>query len=441
MPSKERVVAAVIAVVALGVVGGALAWRRRAAEDASMRAAYVSWEEGGGAARAIEPNVAAGANGDVVVAWMRVPASQSRGGETAADAIGVRFARDPAPAPAAPAARAAPAAPTDFSPLVLVRSPDKRFAADPAIAALPDGAFVLTWLAFRADLAAHGEAYDMRVYAARAEPGARAFGEPALVTTDDADREYDRPWSTVTPRGRIVVGYRWFARAQGGIAVATSDDGGRTFRRRELFSRFNFGGGLVTTCSAREHVYVAWFDPAAGAILLRASHDGGDTFADDTQRTVSAPGETVALEAPSCVADRDEVVVSYGIGAGPIDTGASALLAHVALARSRDAGRTFDARASFSARDGALLHPRLQPLGGALSVVAYGARGELLLLRGGFGQNTDGAVLRGDLRVAPRRDDPAWAGDYLGYATRGERAYVAFVDAAGGAPQVAFFTR
>jgi hypothetical protein len=82
-----------------------------------------------------------------------------------------------------------------------------------------------------------------------------------------------------------------------------------------------------------------------------------------------------------------------------------------------------------------------------LAIVAYstpappaGDVGELRLFRVAFGAIADGTVLRGNLRIAPRRDDPAWAGDYLGFVTGGSRAYVASVDPESGAPQVTLFT-
>lgn len=446
--STRRVLVAVVAVTAICAAGfGAVRWRAARAREERLRAQYLSYGEAGARERAIEPNLAVHGRQAVVV-WMRSPRAErdddenARGGEAegAADALGVRMSVDDG---------------VSFGAIDLVRSPGGSFAADPALAVLPDGAFVLTWLAFRANLAAHGDAYDMRVYAARAQAGTLHFGEPTLVTTDEAEHEYDRPWSTVTSRGDVLVGYRAAARGRAGISVARSRDGLR-WDRRELISEFGFGGGLVTMCAAgrRDDVYVAYFDPVKG-IVLRASHDGGETFPDDAARVVSAPGEDVALEAPSCVADDDELVVAYGIGAEPIDTGSSAVLASVALARSRDGGRTFDARAVAAAPERWLVHPRLARagVGGSrqLGIVAYATppargrgrgapfgSGELVYLRTAFGGPTRSVTLRGDLRVAPRRDDPAWAGDYLGFVEHEGRVDVAFVDPAPGTPHVVF---
>ena len=449
------------AVIAVSVAAcGAFATARlcaRRSRIADLRAAFISYEDD--ATRAIEPSIAVNKADEIVIAWMRVADHDDHGdqgtrageaGEAgeAAQAIGVRFAGG-----------------AQLGPIERVRSPGGRFAADPVLAVLPDGAFVLSWLGFRANLQARGDAYDMRVYAARAEPGSRYFNAPALVTTDEADHEYDRPWPTVTSRGRIVVGYRRAASGNAGITVAWSDDGAATFQRRDIFSRFGFGGGLVTVCAASnsDRVYLAYFDPAAG-IVVRASRDGGDSFPDDGASTITAPDENVAMEAPSCVADADEVVVAYGIGAGPMDTGSSALLARVALVRSRDGGRTFDARASIGQQGRLLLHPRMVAMteadagggapGPALAIAAYAApvpdhgpgpaavtRGDVRLFRFSFATPPrEAAVLRRGVGLVPRRDDPAWAGDYLGFVHRGTRAYVAYVDVSSGAPQVALLS-
>ncbi len=243
--------------------------------------------------------------------------------------------------------------------------------------------------------------------------------------------------------GRVVVGYRFAGAGTAGIAVASSDDG-RRWERQELLSTFGFGGGLVTVCTAREHVYVAYFDPLRG-IISRASHDGGVTFPDDVERTVSAAGENVAMEAPSCVADGEDLVVAYGIGARSIDTASSAPLSQVALARSRDAGKTFDARAAISEPSRVLLHPRMIAVDdGAIGIVAYAAptpaagHGEVRFFRSAFGQATSNAVLRANVRIAPRRDDPAWSGDYLGYAIQGGRLLTVFEDVPTTTPQAVF---
>jgi hypothetical protein len=347
---------------------------------------------------------------------MRVP----EGGADAADAIGLRFSHDGG---------------AHFGTTALARSPDGRFAADPGIGALPSGAFVVTWLAFRAK--PHEEAYDMRVVAAVARPGDGALGTPVLVTSDEGEHEYDRPWPTVTSRGTIVVGYRSGFRGDGGVSIARSTDG-VTWRRSELLSRFQFAGGLVTTCAAADadNVYVAYLDPVEG-IIVRASHDDGETFPD--QRSASAKDENVALEAPSCVASGEDVVVAYGVGRGPIDTGESAVLSQVVLARSHDAGRSFQVRASVEEPGRDLVHPRIGRIGdkGALGLLAETASGQLLFRREPFSPASRSVVLRSDLRVALRRSDPAWAGDYIGFASEGARAYAAFVDARP-LPRVAF---
>jgi hypothetical protein len=410
---------------ALLAVGGTWRWRHEQQRHAHLQKTFISYEDG--TSRAIEPTVATNTHGDVIVAWMRARTSGP------ADAIGVRLAR----------AGGLP------GPIALVRSPGGRLAADPAIVTLADGTFLLTWLGFHAQ--AHGDAYDMRVYAARVDPARASTSVPVLVTADAPDREYDRPWSAIGARGRIFVVYRFTHGGKGGIAVASSIDGGAMWEPRELFADWGFGGGLATVCAASaaggDHVYIAYFDPVLG-IVMRRSDDKGLTFPDAERQVVSAPGENVALEAPSCVARDDELVVSYGISAGPLDTATSAVLSHVALARSSDAGRTFDTRDGLAVGGRVLMHPRLLRMDdGSMEVATYAfsssteaaaKAGELRLLHARFAhERNDGDVLRDALRMAPRRSDPLWGGDYLGFAALGRQLYIAYSDPSEGMPEVA----
>ncbi len=174
--SRRRTIVVIVAIVVVGSAAFAVQnTRTKHRREEALRTEYLSYE--GADTRAIEPNLAVSSRGEVVVAWMRSPAHSERerdepskrepardehdGAEEAADALGVRFSADNG---------------RHFGPIQLVRS-NGRFLADPAIAVLSSGAFVLTWLAFRADVVNHGDAYDMRVYAARAEPGSGHFDE------------------------------------------------------------------------------------------------------------------------------------------------------------------------------------------------------------------------------------------------------------------------
>jgi hypothetical protein len=172
-------------------------------------------------------------------------------------------------------------------------------------------------------------------------------------------------------------------------------------------------------------VYVAYFDD--DKIVLLGSDDAGRTFRDST--VVSAMGENVALEGPSCVAFGADVVVAYGLGIGPIDTGSSAVLSRVVIARSHDAGRTVRERIHIDQEGATLLHPRLARVGtNEAALLAY-AGDDLRVFRLD-GSTANSRVVRRNVHTATRRSDPAWGGDYLGFAVEGTHGYAAFVDSA-----------
>jgi hypothetical protein len=427
-------------VVAAAVVAAAVGLRQQRTvrlRTERLRAAFISYE--GGASKAIEPDVAVNSRGDVAVAWMHVPQPRVRDegadiDQVGADAIGVRVGEAPHVGTASAVA---------FRPTLLVRPPGGRFSADPSLAALPSGDFVLTWLGFRLNIEAHGEPYDMGVFSQPIGPNAEATSEPHSVTGERRGRDYDRPSVAVTSRGRLVVAYRFEAPGRAGIEVATSEDG-VAWIQHEVSSQVGFLGGLSTVCAARggTHVYVAYVDPLAG-VVLRVSHDDGETFSDPDAHTLSKPGEPVALEAPSCVAEGNEVTVSYGLSASPIGTTSSALLDAVVLVRSRDAGKSFAPWTSVKSEGRRFVHPRLLSLGaGAIGVAAYslaeGARrADIRLVRAATGASSGEEVLASEVLFAPERSDPNWAGDYLGAAALGAFGMVAYVDPSAGQPEVA----
>jgi hypothetical protein len=417
---RRVALAAAIVMIAAGFV----LWRRAQVQakremETILGREYISYEKG--APRALGPNLAVSRQGGVVVAWM-----QSDLG-VPGDAIGVRFSPDEG---------------EHFGPIQRLRFPG-RLVADPAIAALPNGGFVLAGLASASrDV---GAAPAASVFAARAEPGGERFADPVLVTPDDRGRAYDRPWLAAVSSGTSLLAYRFSDGPTGGVELATSNDG-RAWDRRPIVSAPGFAGGPVTLCAAPSggNVYLAYVDPERGAVL-RASHDGGATFPDEAVRIVSSSEEKVAIELPSCVAVGDEVVVAYGTGPISNDPNASPFLSQVALARSRDGGRTFDARVAVSEPDRVIFHPRIVALErNEIGMVAYtgtppyGASGDVRFFHPALGVSAEGGVkgtlapsliLRGHVRISALRSDAAWPGDFLGLAEHRGRTLVAVVDA------------
>lgn len=384
---------------------GGLAWRRRA----SPRLA-------GGLPSTAEIELDAVASGRaVIVAWMGVR-------EGAARHIGVSACPDTGERCGPPREVGAPG-----------------LVADPSLASAGAGPVDLAWLAFRQNLVDGGEPHDMRVMAASAPPGTADFGSPVQVAPSIRGTRYDRPWAAQGPAGGLWVVYR-FERAgrEAGLVVAASRDR-RSFTPTTVVSSPAFGGALPTLCVAADErrLWVAYVDLTSATVVLRRSQDGGLTWEPDETR-VSAEGEPVALEGPSCFADGDEVLVGYPVSNHPMDTGASALVSAFVVARTGDRGRRLVSRSRVSSGDLRWLHPRL-------ARAADGSLG-LALLAGRFEGDPGGSlqrlaldpagraagpaeVLRGGLRFLSRRDAPGWGGDYLGFVLGPSRGLVAFAAA------------
>ena len=419
-----RGLALVLAVVAAGaVLAVALVERARAGGEVLSRSSASTSE--------IEPHLAVARNGEVAVAWMGVM-------DGAATHIGVRFSSDRG---------------TTWSPVQRVDAPEGRLVADPVVVSDAAGTFYLTWLSFKANHRAGGEPHDMHVYAARAKAGSHHFGPAAEATSPSDAFRYDKPWAVVTANGALSIVYRHEAADKRGLTLATSQDGA-LFRRRVLTESAEFLGTLASVCTddgsapergppRNDRVWVVYVDPLAG-VVLRDSEDPSPV-----SHAVSRAGENVALEGPTCLARGQEVIVAYGLASGGVDTGRSALLSSVHIARSNDGGRTFTEHADIREEGALLMHPALARGGGGdLDLVYLSGRGDgdaqaslrwrRIASLAALGTYTASRVVRAPLRLAARRDDPAWGGDYLGLARGGEILYAAFADNARGEPHVAF---
>jgi hypothetical protein len=175
---------------------------------------------------------------------------------------------------------------------------------------------------------------------------------------------------------------------------------------------------------------------AALSISAQYSDDEGATWSGELD--VSG-GDDVGFDGPFCVADGDDVWISYALGSGQVPASSFQTLDAVRVARSSGGGTSFAPAAdAYDPSSGKLfLHPVVaRGAGGALDVLYYAgakdrdASGSLRSRR----SRDDGAsfgwpALEHDPIVLDlSRQDDAWLGDYLGVCVRGSTLHVAYVD-------------
>lgn len=374
----------------------------------------------------VDPHVTFAEGGLAAVSFMGV--SHVEGEGDAARFVGTRLSRD----------RGA-----SWEELAELRSPEGRFATDSMLASDGRGGIVCTWLGFHQRLAKGGEPYDLEIYMARSDAGG-PFGEPRHVTKgvrgDDKFLRVDKPWTARLGNGTLATSYRVEGATGARIQVSRTKDAS-TFEHVTVEAGRPFGGTLATICGepSGAHAWVAWVDASHGTfaeVVLRSSEDSAVTFPDDRRVVLTLPDEHAVVEAPQCVADADALFVAYGVGSQPPDDSSSAAYDGLVIVRSRDRGRTFDARWQVREPGQVLLHP-------ALALLPNGDLGVLALVGKGDG-DTHGSVRRFELRrdgtpvgpstvvqdgvrlVRKRAPLAGWTGDFLGFAADGDRELRAF---------------
>jgi hypothetical protein len=308
---------------------------------------------------------------------------------------------------------------------------------DPVLATDAQNNFYLSWVEFMRD--AQGNPFDMHVYVARAMAGTTSFTDVAEVTSNPQGIDaYDKPWIMVTNDGALLVTY---ARVStGGIFAARSTDFNTWTSATIIDDKMSFRN-LVFPCqpAGAMKLYVAY--NAIGGIGLRWSDDAGMTW-DSTKATpVADTGEMSAFDDPTCVADGQEVWVSYGLSNDNIMGGGTAApkLFAIRIAHSSDSGVTIDNR--YDAHDtaaGALYqHPYLvREPSGVLDLTYYAGNqegdtaGSYRLARSMDGGKTWPAstAIKAPITFTARRDTGAWLGDYEGLAFSGGTLYMSYVD-------------
>lgn len=359
-----------------------------------------------------EPHVAATSDGRVAVAWIGIE-------KTGSSFIGYAFSKDYG---------------TTWTPPQKTMQPANLQSTDPVMAADAAGNIYLTWLAY---LPGNPAPTSMRLNVAKAGPGATAFG-PAVIAHAAGANSYDKPWITITKKGTIVVTHTESDSMTFSNATLVASKDGVTWNAPVTLPGASIRG-LISVCASAStpRLYATYvIEGGASLIGLQWSDDEGVTW---SKEVLVSGADMVGYDGPTCVADGNDVWVSYEIGSGTITASTYQQMTQVRVARSKDGGATF--AAAVDAHDPALgklfLHPTLALEGnGTLDVVYYsGAKPDDLGGRLLLGQSTDhgatfgpGTVEHMPVGLDLHRDNGGWVGDYLGVARQGGFLHIAYGD-------------
>jgi hypothetical protein len=385
---------AIAAIVAFAAAIGCSSCRKKSApahDPASDAGPVVEGE--------IEPTLAAVGDRTVLLAFMHVDGASAK-------RIVVRISRD---------------AGTSWHEEQSITPANAELVADPSLAVDAAGNVDLVFLAFSGSKS--GEPRAMSIQVAHAPHDSLRFDRPTTIPTPDATH-LDKPWSTIDATGRLVVVDRFETPALRGIEVHTRDAKG-VFSRATIASSPAFDGTLPTVCASlrRGNPWVVYVDPDAGNHVVGLVRDDVGTWS--APILLSNEGEPVAMEAPSCVVDDEGAHVVYGLTRLPFDSGASPILD--GFVRLRIVDRDPDMHQTWTAPRA--MHPAIAAVPGGTAVAFYqlGEGGSPGRVKALFWKPRP----KRELPVVARKDDPAWAGDYLGVAYAGALV-IASVDASTG---------
>jgi hypothetical protein len=379
-----------------------------------------------------ETSVASAPNGFVAAAWIDVNQQNF-------SAIGYAISTDDG---------------QSFAPIGHVKTPKGGVASDPVLAVDAAGNFWLTWVGYKIQ---GQNPTDMHIYVAKAPAGSTTFNDPIEASDPNDTALYDKPWITVTNGGEILVTWERDQMPQTfGLVAARSIDGttftqtifqndptGQTFRNLAFPCAPRTGGRVWVT-------YLAYTNSGID-VRLAYSDDGGASWSPET--IVNLPSEMVAFDDPTCVAEGNEVWVSYGLTQDMIDpeAGSSDKLYAIRVAHSGDGGLTIDSRIDAQDSNAAkfFMHPQLaREEGGGLDLVYYAGnfdedpngsyrRSRAASFGGGFAPSVP---VEYPLTYLQARGDPRWLGDYTGIFVRAGKLYTTYTVNTSGISSVAFGT-
>lgn len=379
-----------------------------------------------------ETSVIAGPNGTVAVAWIDVDAQSNSN-------IGYTFSTDDG---------------ATFAPPSLIFTPGNRVASDPVLAVDPAGNIYVTWVGFKVSF--NGTPSSMRIYVSIAPAGSTAFGDPIQVSPlNDDEALYDKPWITVTNKGTIVVTYQRDAMpSEFGLVATRSTDGGKSWQQSFIVDEPDGSvfRNLAFPCAPKtgDHLWATFlaFDNFGLKAKLARSDDDGATW--QPEITVSQPNESVAFDDPNCIAEGEQVWVSYGLSKDPLDqmAGETQKLSSIQLAYSSDGGQSIQwhMEVADTAASPFFMHPQMALEDGLAADFVYYAgtmdqddNGSFRRSRVSLGVGiTPSSVVEQPVTYLQARGDPRWLGDYVGVHWRAGQLYTSYVVNAIGVAQIAF---
>ena len=330
-------------------------------------------------------------------------------------------------------------------------SPNGQMASNITLARDGAGALFTAWASWTPgpDRAQpHLQASDIHIQFARWPANAAGFEAPLEVSEPITSPLYDKPWMIVIPGGALLIGYTDLRR--GGIWVAASADGGASFQRALVDPAM---GNFVGLCPDGRPggAYLTYF--VNRTIRLAHTNDGGLTWSAPVNAAVSDPTGDIACQDPMCVADGDDVYVSYSRTHDSADTPVQRLVAvhvaHLTWGASVLNGDVVALTSPAAPADGGgpvsdggeaqgfLLFPQLgRRADGALGLAAYRAAGDgagladlvAMVSPDGGRSFTSPIPFATGLTPSLQRHVPDWLGDYFGWAPIATGLGAAFVD-------------
>ena len=343
-------------------------------------------------------------------------------------------------------------------------SPNGQMASNVTLARDGAGSLFVAWASWTPGpdpTQPHVQASDIHIQFARWPAGASGFETPVELSEPIADSLYDKPWMIVTADDVIVISYSDLRRA--GILSVASADGGASFQRAVVDPTM---ANLSAVCPDGRPggAFVTYF--ANRSIRVAHTADGGVTWSAPVAAAVHDASGAVASQDPTCIANGDEVWISYGRTHDGYDVSVARLFAvHVAhmsvgaptpdrdvtALDGADTGQSiFDAGAAQGdggITQGFLLFPQLAlRTDGTLGLAAYRATGagvgaadlvSVVSVDDGrsFGKATTFAM---GLTPSLQRHVPDWLGDYFGWGPTTAGLGAAFVDNASGFSHIVF---
>jgi len=341
-------------------------------------------------------------------------------------------------------------------------SPNGQMASNVTLARNGAGALFAAWASWTPGpnpAQPHLQASDIHIQFSRWPAGASGFEAPVELSDPITDALYDKPWMIVTADDVLVISYSDLRR--GGILAVSSADGGASFQRAVIDKA---QANLAALCpDGRPGGAFATY-VATRSIRVAHTADGGVTWSVPVAVALSDATGNIAFHDPTCIANGDEVWISYGRTLDSYDTPVARLLgvhvAHMILGASvpdsdvtalvgaaqalTDAG---DAAGDGGVSPGFLLFPQLaRHADGKLALATYRAASEgpgsadlVYVTSADAGRSfAIATTFAAGLTPTLQRHVPAWLGDYFGWGPTETGLGAAFVDNASGFSHIVF---